>query len=595
MEVIHTIRSILYYPLRYIRMPFIFYVLFEVLWDLNGFLLEIILVKVIIDSIQMNTDFEQICIRILAFGVYFVIFQFAYCLYMAVVWEKAKHRFSYKMQSFLSRHSSRMDIEQYDDPAFYEDYTRSVLVYEQKIMDVISSITIALRMVIRVAAVIVFLSFVNAGVMALIAVSCLCTVFLNRYAGKYRYKQYTENVIHDKRLGYINRIFSGREYAKDLRAYTSFQRLWSREMGELTDKKKQVVRKYDKPLFLVYLIMEYVLGSFVLRGVVILFVAWQILVSQSLPYSAFAVIIPSILDLNDSMNNLANVIPLMIENNYYVKNILDYIGKRSRLREHPVTEKIPTEIREIRLFHVSFAYSDKKILKDVSLEIHPEEKIAIVGENGAGKTTLIKIILRLYDPQEGTVSYGGNNVTSYNPDEYYRVFGTIFQDFKLFPFTIRDNVLMDRFEGQDDSTVLSAAERSGFLEVMNAAGYSPDSFVTREFDGNGILLSGGEMQKLALSRIFTGESAVLILDEPSSALDPVSEAALNEILINRCPGKTVIFISHRLSTTRKADRIILLDDGRIAEEGTHKELMELNGKYAAMFTMQAENYRQRGA
>jgi ATP-binding cassette subfamily B protein len=161
----------------------------------------------------------------------------------------------------------------------------------------------------------------------------------------------------------------------------------------------------------------------------------------------------------------------------------------------------------------------------------------------------------------------------------------------LFAFSVAENVLMDFVEKNDADIVNNAIQQSGFKEVLENTGKDINSVMTKMFDKDGLILSGGETQKLAISRVFTKENAILILDEPSSSLDPISEYKMNDLLINGCPNCTVIFISHRLSTTRRADRIIMLSNGEIIEEGSHDELMELNGRYAEMFNLQAQNYR----
>ena len=580
------------YPKRFIPVQTFMYVLLEVLQDLNGILLEVMLVKVIMDAVQYNEPFQNILFKLFIFASYFVLIQFVYNLFMSIVWEKAVIKLNHNIQLIFNKQAQQLDVCEYDNVEFYDASIKSVSVCGAKVMDVLSSVTNLFRMLARLIFVVAFLSFINIYVMILILGSCIISLFINRKTNKISYDQYIENMKYDKRLGYIGRIFSGIDFVKDIRMFSNFKNVLFAEHLSLNKEKKSITNKYWKILYTCNLVVEYLLGSFVLRGVVILFVAYQIIILKSLPYSAFAIIIPSILDLNDSMTNLVNIIPRFIEYNYHIENIKTFLSKRSRMKYQASNIDNQNDSKSIELKNVSFAYDDDElVLKNINLCIRPNERIAIVGSNGAGKSTLIKLITKLYEPTEGNVLLGGNDVSCYKKEDYCAYFKTLFQDFRLFAFSVAENVLMDVADKNDVDIVNNAIKQSGFKEVLENTEKDINSVMTKMFDKEGLILSGGETQKLAISRVFTKENAILILDEPSSSLDPISEYKMNDLLINSCPNCTVIFISHRLSTTRRADRIIMLHDGEIIEEGSHDELMELNGNYAEMFNLQAQNYR----
>lgn len=232
------------------------------------------------------------------------------------------------------------------------------------------------------------------------------------------------------------------------------------------------------------------------------------------------------------------------------------------------------------------------MLKDITLQVSPGEKIAIVGYNGAGKTTLIKLLMRLYDPTEGTISYHGKNICEYQLDEYHRRFGVVFQDYKMYGATLMENVVLDNIEDaqREEENVKQALISSGFGERLETLTGGLYTSITTEFDEKGVNLSGGESQKVAIARAFYKQSDILVMDEPSSALDPIAEYHLNKAMQEAAKNKTVFYISHRLSTTRDADRIIMLENGRIIEEGTHEQLLGKNGQYARMWHVQAGKY-----
>ena len=234
----------------------------------------------------------------------------------------------------------------------------------------------------------------------------------------------------------------------------------------------------------------------------------------------------------------------------------------------------------------------KDALKNINLKISKGDKIAIVGYNGAGKTTLIKLIMRLYDPTEGAILYNGIDIREFEPEAYRRRIGTVFQDFKIFATSIAENVMNGEFSVGDEETVRSALESADFTEKLNSLEEGIHTHLTREFNDKGTNLSGGESQKVAISRVFAKDYPIVIMDEPSSALDPMAEYNLNQSILHNTEDKTVIFISHRLSTTRIADKIYMFDTGRLIEEGSHNELLEMNGKYAEMFRVQSEKYQE---
>ena len=224
------------------------------------------------------------------------------------------------------------------------------------------------------------------------------------------------------------------------------------------------------------------------------------------------------------------------------------------------------------------------------MKLRRGEKIAIVGYNGAGKSTLISLIMRFYTPDGGAVIYNGKNVSEYDIHSYRKRIGAVFQDYRIFAATVAENVLADEFTENDELRVKEALRKATFDIKLSEMKNGINTMLTHEFDENGTNLSGGAAQKIAISRIFSGDHDIIIMDEPSASLDPIAEYELNRQISDFAKDKTVIFISHRLSTTRRADRIYMLENGYITKQGNHDELMNLGGKYAEMFTAQAENY-----
>ena len=227
----------------------------------------------------------------------------------------------------------------------------------------------------------------------------------------------------------------------------------------------------------------------------------------------------------------------------------------------------------------------------MNLTIRAGDKAAVVGYNGAGKTTLIKLMMRLYDPTEGVILYNGVDIREYDPAAYRQHIGTVFQDYRLFATSIAHNVM----NGDYDATahrevVLDALGKSDFTAKLETLPDGIDTHLTREFREDGTNLSGGEAQKVAIARVFAADYPIVIMDEPSSALDPMAEYQLNQSILHHTEDKTVVFISHRLSTTRIADTIYMFEKGELVEQGSHEALLRQDGKYAEMFRLQSEKY-----
>ena len=228
------------------------------------------------------------------------------------------------------------------------------------------------------------------------------------------------------------------------------------------------------------------------------------------------------------------------------------------------------------------------MLTDVSFEITAGKSLALVGHNGAGKSTIIKLLLRLYDPTDGTIFVNGRNIREYKLSSYRKLFACAFQDGTILPGTVRYNILMGR-EGTDIE-VAEALRKAGIYEKIESLPLGLNTPLTKEFDENGTMLSGGECQKLLVARAFAKPAPVAVFDEPSSALDPIAEHELLAGILQETDGKTRVLISHRLSCVKHADHVLLLENGKVAEEGTHETLMVQNGAYAKLYRVQERNY-----
>lgn len=282
------------------------------------------------------------------------------------------------------------------------------------------------------------------------------------------------------------------------------------------------------------------------------------------------------------------------ENSLFLNNLFAFLELEPKMARPVNPAPMPAHIKQgIEFRHVSFRYEGQTnwALRDVNLTIKAGEKIALVGPNGAGKTTLIKLLTRMYDPTEGQILLDGVDLRDYDPDDVYRRFGVIFQDFVRYQFSTGDNIGIGQIEALDNrERVIAAARKGGAHDMIMAMPEGYDTMLGRWFS-RGRELSGGEWQKIALSRAFMRDCEVLVLDEPTAALDAENEYQVFQRFRELTNDRMAVLISHRFSTVRMADRIYVIEDGRIAEEGSHADLLALDGTYARLFTLQAESYR----
>ena len=381
-----------------------------------------------------------------------------------------------------------------------------------------------------------------------------------------------------------------------------------REYDENTEAIIETDRKYGKKYFLLYGLGWNFIGQLTFFAVIVYTVI--LLGRGDIMVGGFAASVNVVFHLRWLLVDLVERITKYGKHSLYIEKYNQFmnfeptvIGEISDIPEFETLEFRDVSFSYEFSSHPKYKFHDgdytppksegeKQALKNVNLKIGKQDKIAIVGYNGAGKTTLIKLIMRLYDPTEGEILYNGVNIKEFDPVSYRKKIGTVFQDFKIFATSIAENVMNGAFREEDSETVKSALSMTDFTEKLNTLEAGINTHLTREFNDKGTNLSGGEGQKIAIARAFAKDYPIVIMDEPSSALDPLAEYKLNQSILRNTDGKTVIFISHRLSTTRIADKIYMFDRGMLVEEGSHTELLSKNGKYAEMFRVQAEKYQK---
>jgi ATP-binding cassette subfamily B protein len=391
-------------------------------------------------------------------------------------------------------------------------------------------------------------------------------------------------------MSYLTNLLTTDSYNKEVKIFTlgdffidRFAKLFQRYYGEM---RALVIRRY---LAGALWSMLTVLTS----GLTFLYVAYRTL-AGTITVGGLTMYVQAADGVSQAFSALLGGVQSMYEHQLYLQTLFEFLEFEPLVRapDKPIPIRRPIQ-QGIEFRNVSYTYEgkDEPALKNVSFTIAPGETVAIVGHNGAGKTTLVKLLARLYDPHEGQVLIDGHDLREYDPDELRNEFGVLFQDYVSYQFSARENIGVGRVERLDDAPAIAeAASKSGASSVIEQLPQGYETVLGKWFDG-GVNLSGGEWQKVALGRAFMREAQILILDEPSAALDARAEYELFSRLQQLAHGRTAIFISHRFSTVRRADRILVFEHGSLIESGTHEELVALGGRYAELFNLQAASYR----
>src|SRR5437762_1690151 len=302
----------------------------------------------------------------------------------------------------------------------------------------------------------------------------------------------------------------------------------------------------------------------------------------------------AIVQASSNIQQIFSTLSSIADQALFLTDLLAFFEMQPTIQSKPRALMTPRPIvRGFEFKNVSFRYpgSSRLVLNRLNFHLHPNERVALIGENGQGKTTIVKLITRLYDPAEGEILLDGVDLREYDLEHLYREIGVIFQDFMRYEMTARENIAVGKIEELEDLRALqTAAKKSLADEVIARLSRHYDQMLGRRFEG-GVDLSGGEWQKIALARAYLRNAQLLILDEPTAALDARSEYEVFQRFAELTTGKMALFISHRFPTVRMADRIVVLESGRIAEEGTHELLTRMGGRYAEMFELQAASYR----
>ena len=433
---------------------------------------------------------------------------------------------------------------------------------------------------------------VNPLILLLAAATTVAGFIVRRNANKWRHDNDKERTGYNKRTRYVSSMGSNESLAKDLRLFAMLD--WLREVYETYLKLiYNWHRRAESRQFLADVVD--CAATFLREGAAYAYLIWLVLYRE-LPVDQFVLLFAAIGGFSGWIMGLLDEYTTLQRRSIEYCHLREFIEFPNIFRRddgEPIAPS-PGKTHKLELRGVSFRYTgaEENTLKDVNLTIGAGERLAIVGLNGAGKTTLVKLLCGLYDPTEGQILLDGRDIREYNRESYYTLFTAVFQEFNIIPGTVAENVAQLETDDLDEERVLHCLELSDSLKKISSLPDGIDAKLNKRVYEDAVELSGGETQRLMLARALYNDAPILILDEPTAALDPIAESRLYNRYSELSSGKTSLFISHRLASTRFCDRVIFIDGKTIAECGTHEELLSAGKKYAELFQLQSKYYQE---
>ena len=461
----------------------------------------------------------------------------------------------------LYEKAKNVELRCYEDSDFYNRYTMAMDGAEEKVTAIIRGILGTLIGSVSVTVVFWFMYEIDHYAILFIISPLLGNFLFGNLKNKYEFKRYQEQAPNEKVLNYVSRMMYLPDGAKEIRLSEVFS-LMKKQYHEATQRNVKVAVKYAfSNASLSFLRITFTF-TVIFEGV-LLYAIYRKQVTGSITLAQLTIMTSLMVAMTWILIRVFESIMEILKNGVFINNLrgfLEYVETIPQDQDGEMPEK---EFRSIEFRNVSFSYNEEQTIQDLSFVITKGQSVALVGHNGAGKTTIIKLLLRLYDPTSGTIFYNGKDIREYNLKAYRELFAITFQDFQMFGMTIKENVLMGRHYEREEEMVIDALKKAGVYEKVLSLENGIDTMMTKEFDENGAVLSGGETQKIAVARTFVKDAPMKIFDEPSSALDPIAEYELFQNIMKEGSDHTMLFISHRLSSVKNCDKVFMLEKGHL--------------------------------
>lgn len=566
----------------------------------------IIISKLLVDGLVYEVSFQKIVFYILVYAA----LQFAGSFITEFITERYininGHLYAMHFLLMVNRKKTELDLAQLDDPEVHQQAAMAEdLVYKGIGIDMIDNFFTAITSIVSIIATAIVLVYADILLLFIILLFSFFSVILDMGIENWELGQREENIYLTRVLNYYIEIMGDKACAKETRLYGFVSWLMEKYYQTLKALRKRLNKLYNK-------ILKINLTSIILENLknngIYLYLAW-LAFQKKISIGGFSQYFNAAHQFSESISDFANFLVNLNINGKYIASFKDFMDLKPEIQKEYSSlckekfDKVIEEPLTISMSHVNFRYKgmDKLAIEDFSYKFEQGKVYVIAGENGAGKSTLVNLLSNLYKPCSGGIYLNGVAVDSFNDKDYKNLFSVVFQDFKYFAFTIGENVALDKYkkentnsqdtmDNETDREIKNALQAAGLWKKVKSLDKGIAANLGKIFYKDGVVLSGGENQKLAFARAIFHKPRILVLDEPSSALDPVAEDELLKSFQQISRDKIVIYISHRLSSSVLADEILFIKDGKLCESGTHYQLIKQQGEYARYYNTQAKYY-----
>ncbi len=482
-----------------------------------------------------------------------------------------------------------VELRCFEEPDFYNRYTMALDGAAEKMTNSVNIFFDVIFGIIAAAAAFSSMFMIDKYSVLFVIFPIIGNFFFGGLMNKIWSGRYTDNVKNSRKEEYVNRVMHLAEFAKEIR-YSNIHKVMMKRYNEAIEGNVEIAEKYSKRAMVYSWAQNVTTFALVFEGIMI-YAAYRTIVSKTMGLAELAIMFTAMSTSSWILIGLFGHFSDALKNGQFLEYFRTFMEYEEKIPEDGDGIIPESKVHSIEFRNVSFEYKENEpVINGLSFKIEGDKVCALVGHNGAGKSTIIKLLFRLYDPTSGEILVNGTNIREYNLKAYRKLFSAAFQDYKILALSVKDNVLMGGdFENGED-VARHSLKCSGVWDKVESLPHGMDTIMTREFDNEGAVLSGGEQQKIVVARAFAQKASVKVFDEPSSALDPIAEYELYKGIMDESKGHITLFISHRLSSVKDADVVFMLENGAVIEQGTHRELIKQAGKYAEMFNKQARNY-----
>lgn len=596
MKKIGSVLSNLRFALQYvfcINKTYIFISLFMSLLSIIGPITEIWGPKIIVNMLAENRSLAKIMMLIGVITVLELLKALICSLYNSFYLPAARCNLQSAINLKLFKKASTLEAECFESSDFFDKYTRAIGEADNRFISIVDSLSMLLGNIIYLTTLSSLIIEFDIVLLIVIVVCVMSTMVIQTIRANISYQFDKEHTSTNRKMQYIRKLFYEPRYVKEIRVFDIKDLVLSKYTTLVKTKKKRYAKQGKR-----YFILDVLLNCMrigLLITFVMIYLVYRIQKGM-LAVGDFLAIYLAIMQATNQLIEFMGSFSTFYEHSLYVQNfrtIINYSSNKKQLASENLQVE-HCEQEKICFKDVSFRYynADRDAVHNLSFQLKKGDKVAIVGQNGAGKSTIVKLLLRLYYPNQGSIFVNGKNINEYGSAELHDKIGVVWQDFELYALSIAENILLSSIKDEcDEQRVWEALKKVGLFEKVQHLTNGIYTPISKEFDENGTILSGGELQKIALARVFVQDYDIIILDEPSSALDSIAENNFFQYILEATQGKTVIYITHRLSTISHADKIFYIEKGKVIESGSFQELMSINSKFSSLYRLQAEKYK----